>query len=159
MGRLSCGSSPRRRLPAWQAGLSGRTPMSPYTRYRKDNRHYARSPPMMRAMSFATLGFSAINAIIILYFLMVDITFSFLWTSWACQLSGSCPALSPASLSAWRWACPDPVSTALCPAWWLLLVLPPELTATCVRLSAVGVTSFGCTLSGICPVRRAVHDR
>ena len=46
---------------------------------------------------------------------MVDITFSFLWTSWACQLSGSCPALSPASLSAWRWACPDPVSAALCP--------------------------------------------
>ena len=36
---------------------------------------------------------------------MVDITFSFLWTSWACQLSGSCPALSPASLSAWGWAC------------------------------------------------------
>ena len=57
---------------------------------------------------------------------MVDITFSFLWTSWACPLSGSCPALSPASLSAWRWACPDPVSAALCPAWWLRWSCPPN---------------------------------
>ena len=81
---------------------------------------------LTHALAVSFSGKVRVNSIIILYFLMVDITFSFLWTSWACQLSGSCPALSPASLSAWGWACPDPVSTALCPAWWLRWSCPPN---------------------------------
>jgi hypothetical protein len=65
------------------------------------------------------LGFSAINAIIILHFLMVGTTFSSLWTSWVCPFSGSCPVLFSVSLSAWRWVSVVPVSAALWSVWLL----------------------------------------